>query len=388
MCRKMYANFIIYIQNCKELAARSPTLDILLNYNQAIYPVSLAGHRKMESINLDLHRAAASFFSGKYSFTVLGGSSGYSPSQFAQIQDASGGKWCLRRWPVGMSETRLRFIHDALLYSYSNGFTGVPALRRTLDGNSYIRREAHLYEVQAWMQGMPLGQRRPFGASMPNAVAHVEWKRLRDLVKALAAFHSSTAEFTVPGDAVIPIAHQFVRLKQNFETFHEQIRRNEVRTNHEVIRQWLDRLPYLLSLADTLIAAHPQAAQSAATLCHGDLWPQHVFFNRGRFSGFTDFESLCFTSSIVDLAQVILHFTEWSACACVVEMYQNTRLLSREEIALLPAAAALDLVSEGCWAIEALRLNRSDHLPQQSHRKNLQMLLPSVELILQQSGVI
>jgi Ser/Thr protein kinase RdoA (MazF antagonist) len=345
----------------------------------------------MEVIALDWHRVAARFFSKAYTVTALGISSGYSGSRFALVQDATGGKWCLRRWPREMSEARLQFIHRTLLHSHSNGFAGVPALQRTLGSMTFIRRKEYLYDVQAWMPGKPLGKKQTFGNSIPNVGCHLDEKRLIHLASVLATFHLSiTGLRPLEAAEVMPLAQRFTRLKEEFETFRDRVTTGIHQADHKqslLVGKWLERLPRLLSLAGTLIVAHPQAAQSTSTLCHGDLWPQHVFFDRGRFIGFADFESLCFSSPTVDVAQLILHFADWNARDRVTQVYRNRRSLSREEITLLPAAAALDLVSEGCWAIEALHLNGDNPRQRRAHHNNLRRLFPSVELILQQSDM-
>jgi Ser/Thr protein kinase RdoA (MazF antagonist) len=93
----------------------------------------------------------------------------------------------------------------------------------------------------------------------------------------------------------------------------------------------------------------------ACVLCHGDLWPAHVYFDGEDFVGFVDFESLVFAPSALDLAQLIAHFGGWGTRGVVLGAYERiTPLGERCRSALqreLPQELVADLVGEGLWAL-------------------------------------
>lgn len=94
----------------------------------------------------ELKEAVRRFFGGLLDLSTLGCSSGFSGSGFARIE-TDGRSWCLRRWPPGFEERRLRFIHRALLHARANGFDGVPALRRTDEGDTILAFDGRLFDV-------------------------------------------------------------------------------------------------------------------------------------------------------------------------------------------------------------------------------------------------
>ncbi len=338
-------------------------------------------------INTDhLYEAAARFFTGSFTLEHLGSSSGYSGSHFARVEDHTGRRWCLRGWPEQVPDARLVFMHWALLHSRANGFSGVPVLRQLPSGDTFVRLGAYRYEVQSWLPGKPCGPKRKFGSTLPNEVCPLSRTRLLKIADALGRFHQSLADLRPhETDFRHSLDPHFLQTRTAYSVFKQNVRENESQVSASpLIQKWLGLLPQLLNAAQSLIEKHPDTAQAADTLCHGDLWPSHVFFDGTDFAGFVDFESLTYASPVTDLAQLILHFNGWESHKQVLQAYQKQRALRADEINLLPLAALLDLVGEACWSIEALCSESASPHQQQTHQENLRALDPSAQRILEQ----
>lgn len=351
-----------------------------------------------------LHDAARRFFAAPFDFIPLGDFPGFSGSRFARVE-AGGAAWCLRRWPDRFAEGRLRAIHEVLTHSRMRGFTGVPALAATTDGETVVRRDGALFDAQGWLPGLPpggdpgwmthppagYGHRAPAGPA-PNEVRPLPPAHLLALATALARFHRVTGDLAATGGAVglpvAPLAEQFVSLAASEGPDAAALEATVSRAGEEggrIARRWLALLPRAVALAGAVLRAHPRAARAAATVCHGDLWAAHVFFDGPSFSGFIDFEGLARGSPALDLAQLILHFNGWAARGPVIRAYERERPLNPGDRAVLPAAAILDLAGEAHWSLAALygEGGQGPDTPaaRRAHLTNLRALLGSLERI-------
>lgn len=112
---------------------------------------------------------------------------------------------------------------------------------------------------------------------------------------------------------------------------------------------------HTLAVAREASEKPPGGRGVARVLCHGDLWPAHLYFDGNAFVGFVDFESLVFAPSALDLAQLIAHFGGWGTRGVVLGAYErSTPLGERCRSALqreLPLELVEDLVGEGLWAL-------------------------------------
>lgn len=95
---------------------------------------------------------------------------------------------------------------------------------------------------------------------------------------------------------------------------------------------------------------------------------------------------MAYSSPAVDLAQLILHFSDWETRAVVLDTYKQHHVLTAEEQAILPAAAALDLIEEGCWSLEMLYGHHGSHSHGPAHRSNLHALLSSLDVFIQEGA--
>ena len=282
-----------------------------------------------------------------------GVSSGLSGSSFARVE-THGAWWCLRRWPTGFAKRRLRSIHRALLHCRASGFTGVPALARTVEGDTVLDLDGYLFDAQEWLTGEPLLGR--LEGPRPNVVLPLRPKMLLSLSTTVARFHRSATRLApehedeeealsgrLAGSAIVPN-----------ETLLSSVQARAEGGNRRIALRWLELLPEAITLAEAILRDHPPGARSVSTLCHGDLWAPHVYFSGTTFVGFADFEGLCFSSPATDLAQLILHFNGWTAREAVVDAYEKVSPLAGEDKAVLPAAAVVDLAREGYWSLGIL----------------------------------
>ncbi len=339
-----------------------------------------------EETAADLREAARRFFPGPRVVVPLGRSSGFSGSAFARIE-AAGGVWCLRRWPAAFPADRLRFIHRALIHSRARGFSGVPALATTAEGETILDLDGALFDAQEWLAGEPWGGRPDWGGPAPNVARALPPDRLAALAGGLARFHRSTVGLRAPSAAwrrplTRWLAGAGADLAADAGGLAAAVRERAEGAEQALALRWLDLLPEAVALAEVALRGEPAGARDATTLCHGDLWAPHVHFTGSTLRGFVDFEGLAFSSPAIDLAQVILHFNGWPARDRILQHYQAVVPLDDSARRVLPAAAALDLADEARWAIAMLHGEGSDPAQRAAHAANLRALLPSLEAVI------
>lgn len=151
--------------------------------------------------------------------------------------------------------------------------------------------------------------------------------------------------------------------------------------------RWLELLPRAIASAREISETLPEATTEDCILCHGDLWPAHVHFDGDTFIGFTDFESLCFATPALDLAQLVLHFGGWEIRGDVLRSYETVAPLNERDRAVLPLEAVADLAGEGYWSLEALYghvSSRTTSTQRAAHALNLRKLIGSLEQVVEE----
>lgn len=339
-------------------------------------------------MSLRLREAASNFFRGPHRLSLLGRSPGSSSSVLARVE-TDYGSWCLRGWPPGYEDGRLRFVHRVLTHSREAGFSGVPKLATTREGETLLNLDGRLFDAQEWLPGAPLSGEPVWDASVANVVHPLRPPLLSSLARAVARFHGSTVGFD-PGceDQGGSVLETFARVARETEVRREALftgvlARPETRSRDVALR-WLELLPTVVALAESGLRRHPADALAASTLCHGDLWAPHVHFDGPAFAGLVDFEGVHFGSPAFDLAQLILHFNGWSSRDAVLRAYKSIRPLRAGDVSVLPILAAVDLASEGIWSLGLLYGGRGHLAPIESraHEANLDALLGSLEMII------
>ncbi len=340
-----------------------------------------------KSLNNSLSIAARRFFEEPHSFCWSGGSSGLSGSGFAQVE-AGDEVWCLRRWPEGFQEERLRFIHRGMSRSRANGFTGAPKLAKTAGGDTIVNLDGVLFEAQGWLAGETLSRRSFRDEPLPNVVTPLPMGILSSLADATGHFHLATKTLAVESeDEKRTIRAHFDEVARDVKACRETLlanaRSRSADEERTIALRWLGLLPDALARAEAALRRNPTDALSASVLCHGDLWSAHAHFEGERFVGFTDFENVFLGSPSSDLAHLILHFNGWSSREAVLSAYEMVAPLSEADKRLLPVAAVADLAWESNWSLGSLY---DDGHPlataqREAHENNLRELLPSLEQV-------
>lgn len=328
---------------------------------------------------------AARLFFGECRLSFLHASPGYSGSSFARVE-SSGVGWLLRRWPAGFDAGRLRFAHRALAESRAQGFEGVPRSASTHDGRTVLELAGRIYDAQEHLSGRPLSAQTPGVGPVPNVAVRLPPGRLRDLAEAVARFHRSTLD--LPRDPDRKIASLSERLgKSAFEmgscqeALLEGARERAGGEELETALRWLELLPRAL-LAVRGASEKPRDDRTAHVLCHGDLWPAHIFFDRNAFVGFVDFESLVFAPATLDLAQLVGHLGGWTAREAVLGAYERIAALGETDRLALSLEVLADLAGEGLWALWALYgqpSSETNPVQREAHVLNLSVLLGCLE---------
>lgn len=329
-----------------------------------------------------LIEAATYFFAEPYRIELIGDSSGYSNSRFAQVTDQQGQVWCLRGWADSTVE-QMRFIHQVLVHSRTHGFAGLPHLAYAKTGESLLLLDNVWFEAQEWLTGGPLYQLETPATKqrMPNTAWNFTVAERQPVVAALAAFHASTATLQplVKGPS---LSSQILSLLEQVPA--ETVYTGSIKADQTLVDQWVSLLAAMGNGLRTSITADRKEAENGAIICHGDLWPAHVYFNNGVFCGFVDFGALTFTTPAIDLAQLILHFGGWQSYGEVLAIYTHIYPLAAVDMNMIPIAAALDVVSEGYWALEQLCTGHTSAQVTAAHRHNLRFLLPSLEALVEE----
>ncbi len=259
-------------------------------------------------------------------------------------------------------------------------------MAKTAEGETFVWIAGGLHDAQEWLPGVPLSAQRPGVGSVPNLAVGIPVGCLRAISDALAHFHLSTSRLS-PGCApeIEPLGKRLGGLVQAAENSVERLRdgarRHAVGADLTVALRWLELLPRASRIACEAVRDLPED-RALRVLCHADLWPAHVHFDRTAFVGFSDFESLTFAPPVVDLAQLVAHFGGWRIRREVVRTYEDVAPLGELCHAMIPLETIADLVGEGLWSLEALYSAASADISdaqQAAHALNLRSLLGCLE---------
>ncbi len=335
-----------------------------------------------------LIEVANAFFVEPQQIELIGDSSGYSDSRFAKVMDRRGQAWCLRGWTNTTAE-QMRFVHQVLIHSRAHGFVGLPQLAYTQSGETLLSHNGVWFEAQEWLTGGPCYQLQMAVVKQrtPNTAWHFTTAERQAVTMALAAFHVSTTTMQ-PLPARSSLLVQFLSIVQQAQSQALMSAETGYTGNNiedqTLVARWRRLLPVMVSILQARLTASWEERDDGNVICHGDLWPDHVYFSNGAFRGFVDFGALAFTTPALDLAQLILHFGGWPSCVEVLAVYTNGRPLSAHDRRIIPIVALADLVSEGYWSLGQLGNDSTPAHEQAAHRHNLRFFLPSAEALVKE----
>jgi hypothetical protein len=307
-----------------------------------------AGDAHPEAVGTELTDAARRFFPSATSIEPAAGR-----AHLARVE-APSGVWAVRRWPAGTPRARLDFVHALLKESRGAGIGFVPEVTPQPDDGTVVAIGGSFYDAESWLPGRAptrgsdvvddrgLGINRP--ASLPATT-------MTAAVRAIASWHGATQEMA--GRKDVPQAPLDAVLHAVQSTWEEQRRRLRPlapRTPH--IQRWLRSGEVVLAGAVDSLTAVEFLRGRPLVVGHLNLWPAHLLVSRveghDEISALIDFADAAASSPLVDLAQLIAHFSGWTGAAAeeAIGAYADVRPLAPEERRSLPAVAGLDLVVE------------------------------------------
>lgn len=300
--------------------------------------------------------------------THIGQRGGFGGCYIVRLETDAGPR-CLRRWPAGAPVERVHFLQAVVRHARARDFTLFPWNVAAPDGSITVVRGGHVWELTSWAAGRPDYEQAPSPA------------RLAAAAQAIGRMHAALDGFVPPGHRYeLDPAAAFAALKERYRTLGAQIRADLTRTGRicapsvappsvtergdvESGSFERERVAALRLLA-ALPGAHGRVARALARyaevfrdvtrVAHGDIDPEHVFFQADKVTGIIDFDETAFRPQAGDVAMLLERFTGWQpkAVRTAIAAYRAIRPLSDAETAALPALATLAIVG---WAWEPLQ---------------------------------
>jgi len=263
---------------------------------------------------------------------------------------AAGGEFfCLKCWPAeNPPPLGLEWVHRLINGIRAKGLTFVPRFFATknlqnIDVPSFAtkiaeticRHEGCIWELMSWLPGDVDNSTQPSPA------------RLRTALRALAAFHRATADWSEPGTDQPPsprpalaIVERTWRLQQliqgEIETIIAAYGEKRIPLLDDLAQQWISarRLPPL-ELLPRLMVGVTQFLPVQPVI--RDIWREHVLFTGDEVTGFIDFGALRLDSFHVDLARLIgsLAGDDLEARTTAILAYNEVRPVSDSDIQLI-----------------------------------------------------
>jgi Ser/Thr protein kinase RdoA (MazF antagonist) len=283
----------------------------------------------------------------------------------------------------------MRFIHQVLIHSRTHGFVGLPRLACTQTGETLLSHNGVWFEAQEWLTGGPRYQLQMsvVNERIPNTAWNFTTAERQAVTTALATFHASTATLQSASTKSSLHTQMLAIAEQGQSQAPAAVAICHAGSSSEdpmLVARWRSLLPIMMNVLQARLTASWEERDDGNVICHGDLWPDHVYFNSGAFRGFVDFGALAFTTPALDLAQLILHFGGWQSYDEVLAMYTNSRPLSTSDRDIIPIVALFDLVSEGYWSLGQLCNDSTPAHEQAAHRHNLRFFLPSAKALVKE----
>jgi homoserine kinase type II len=261
----------------------------------------------------------------------LGSAGGFSGADFWRVTVADG-LLCLRRWPAEHPTVgQLSEIHRVLAHVFRAGVRVVPAPMPTVDGSTFVRCGARLWELARWLPGVADYRKRPSS------------ERLVEAATSLALFHRAAA--TLPG-----ISRRAASSPGLQKRYHQLVGLMEggarELAEYRPPREWPDLEPRAAVLIEHFHALAPRVAAVLRNVlrrtvplqpCMRDIWHDHVLFEGDRVTGLIDFGAMRVESVTGDIARLFgsLAADDRAAWRTALAAYGSVRALSTDEQALI-----------------------------------------------------
>ncbi|MGQ9779206.1 MAG: phosphotransferase [Bacillota bacterium] len=253
-------------------------------------------------------------------------------------------------FPLPYPAEEYRFIAEAAEFLRRRGFSRLPKIVLTPEGNLTVSVAGEDYAVRDWVPG------RPFNLEDPC--------RLAQAVELLAGFHRAAEGFRPANPP--ENRKEWSPWSQRFLTRLEDFYRWEGRARETAGR---DRFARLFSACfDEILAAATRSLEELALLpckeivevgrergglCHGDYHEENLILAEDGGLFLTDFEHLALGTKLDDLGDFLFRYggLDPDRLLFILQVYRAAAPLTREEVACLLAYLRFP---HGCWeAIKA-----------------------------------
>ncbi len=263
---------------------------------------------------------------------------GFSGATIHRVE-ADAGIFCLRCWPVQAPPVaRIRGLHHLLAQIHDRGVSQVAVPVQTIDGQTLVDVEQRLWQLEPWMPG-----RADFHENSSDT-------RLRNAMRALAAWHIAAASFQPPmearqwftttANASSPTSgERLERLRNWMRGDLDELRRIMARTPHDLFCMEGERAVRIFNICVRDIEGQLLASarmQFSIQPCLRDIHDAHVLFTGDEVSGLIDPSSCRSDNVAIDLARLVgsLFGTEPRGWDVALSEYGHHRPLTLEEAAL------------------------------------------------------
>lgn len=276
----------------------------------------------------------------------LGMAGGMSGAQFWRIQSAAG-PLVLRQWPSEHpSAERLRFIHDVLFHAQKRGVAFLAVPIRTASGESFVRRNEHLWELSPWMPGSADYERSP------------SEKKLRAAMIGLARFHRAVSDYLVgadksPATAAHAVTRHLTRIQALTDSKCNDLAGAIAETTWPELadsaRLFVAMLPAILPSAESRLVPLV-GARLPIQPCLRDIWHDHVLFTGDEVTGVIDFGAVDIDTPATDIARLLgsLVGDDAAGWRAGIDAYATIRPLSAEEELAASALNVSGTILAGC----------------------------------------
>ena len=288
-------------------------------------------------------------------FTVTRIPGGLSGAQIWRISLA-GQNFCLRRWPSQHpSPDQLRTIHQGVEHVWQSGLHIVPVPHKTLQGDSFLLHEDHLWEISPWLAGEPLSSCNPHPIQRTAAV------------DALAKFHQAAKYFGSTSRNPLGPAPGLLRRREHLAALlqghlaelTQAVQLEPPTALRETMLQLLSRVKH--ALPDAFVEVEKcSKAPLPLQWCLRDVHPGNLLFTGNLATGIVDFGAASFDSIAGDIARLVGGFScdsqerQW-----YLQAYADLSPLTDSERRAVPAFHAAGLISAAANWIRWLVVERN-----------------------------
>ncbi len=257
----------------------------------------------------------------------LGNRGGFSGARLWRGQGAAG-QFCLRAWPIGEVDLRVRWVHRLMDHARGKGLDFVPAVYRTRQDDTVIVAAHRVWEMTQWLEGRADFVENPSPA------------RLEAACEALARLHLAWEDFSGPAESC-PAVRRRLEVLTDWQRLLTSGWRPLDMPNPQLAcvqgaaeRAWRV-LPERLE-AITVPLLHWAEHRRRVQPCLCDLWHDHLLFVGERLTGLVDYGSVKPDQVAVDLARMLgsLVGDDADRWQHGLDAYRRIRPLEADEIEL------------------------------------------------------